>query len=246
MSASARQSVPLAPTHLAGQPVVMDAAGALWLPQHEMLIVSDLHFEKGSHYAKRGLFLPPYDTRATLTALEQLCRIYRPRTILSLGDAFHDPEAEERMDDADAARLDALCRSVDWIWVLGNHDPYPPKRFCGAVHSTVEIHGLTFAHEPWEVPEWNLAGHLHPCAIAVRDGHGVRRACFVSDDTRMILPSFGAYTGGLNVMDTAFRAVFSRAFQVHLLGKDRVYRVPHEALRPDGRGRYVGRLPRKG
>ncbi|MBB4658282.1 ligase-associated DNA damage response endonuclease PdeM [Parvularcula dongshanensis] len=220
---------------LHGQSVVFDCSGAMWLPEARLLVVSDLHFEKGSHYAAKGIPLPPYDTRATLDALERLVRLCRPKTVLSLGDAFHDKDAEARMDEADARRLDALCAAADWVWVLGNHDPLPPKRFGGTALNAAELCGLAFVHEPGATDDWQVAGHLHPCAVAQKGGRGVRRPCFVTDGERLILPAFGAYTGGLNVLDPAFAPHFPRGFATFLLGDSRVYQVPTTSLRADGR-----------
>lgn len=232
MTAHAMSPLPRPPT-LAGQPAFLDPSGALWLPDAEVLVVSDLHFEKGSHFAQRGQFLPPYDTRATLGALERLVAVWRPRRIVSLGDAFHDPQAERRMDEEDAARLEALCRAAEWLWVLGNHDPHPPQRFAGSAGEVIEAAGLVFVHEPGDHPGWNAAGHLHPCAVATRDGRGVRRRAFVTDGVRMILPAFGAFTGGLNVLDEAFAGLLEEPFTAHLCGRDRVYAVPRHCLRTD-------------
>lgn len=219
---------------LGGVEAVLDCSGALWLPASRTLVVSDLHFEKGSHYAARGQFLPPFDTRATLDGLERLMRLCQPRTMVSLGDAFHDVDAEQRMDEADAARLERLSRSADWIWVLGNHDPLPPKRFAGASHQMVDVGGLRFSHEPGDHAEWQVAGHFHPCAVARKEGRGIRRPAFITDGKRMVMPAFGAFTGGLNVLDDAFAPHFSKDHQVHLCGEHRVYRVPLKSLRPDG------------
>lgn len=218
---------------LAGQRIVFDPAGAMFLPAARLLVVSDLHFEKGSHFGRKGIFLPPYDTRATLTALEAVVARYRPKTILSLGDAFHDKGAEGRMDPADAARLAALCAHADWIWILGNHDPLPPKRFAGAVHQRAEVAGLLFTHEPGDCDGWQVAGHLHPCALVKRDGRRVRRRCFATDGARLIMPAFGAYTGGLNVKDPAVRAAFPGDFATYMMGQTRVYHIPGGALYPD-------------
>ena len=219
---------------LAGRPVVLDCSGAMWLPDEGLLVVSDLHFEKGSHYAAKGIPLPPYDTRATLDALERLVRLCRPKTILSLGDAFHDVGAEARMDESDARRLEGLCEAADWIWILGNHDPQPPKRFRGHATEATVAGGLAFVHEPGDTDDWQVAGHLHPCAVAAKGGRGVRKPCFVTDGERLVMPAFGAFTGGLNVLDEAFAPHFEE-FAVFMLGDARVFQVPVSSLRPDGK-----------
>ena len=218
---------------LAGQEIIFDCSGAAFLPAAQTLIVSDLHFEKGSHFAMRGRFLPPYDTRTTLDGIERLMRLARPRRVVSLGDAFHDREAEARMDAGDAERLERLCAAAEWLWVLGNHDPLPPKRFRGAASEAIELAGLAFCHEPAADRGWNVAGHLHPCAVAQKGGRGVRRPAFVTDGDVLVMPAFGAFTGGLNVLDPAFGGLFPRGFQAFLCGRERVYAVPAASLRSD-------------
>lgn len=212
---------------------ILDCSGAMWLPDASVLVVSDLHFEKGSHYARKGRFLPPFDTRATLDRVERLMRLCRPKTVVSLGDAFHDTGAEARMDETDARRLEGLCGAAQWLWVLGNHDPLPPARFRGLAEEVVETGGLVFSHEPGDHDGWQVAGHLHPCAVAQKDGRGVRRPAFVTDGFHMVMPAFGAFTGGLNVLDEAFDKVFPGGFQAHLCGQSRVYAVPTASLRSD-------------
>lgn len=216
---------------VAGVEVMLDCSGAAWLPEEGVLIFSDLHFEKGSHFAQRGQFLPPYDTRATLDGVERLIRLVRPETVISLGDAFHDVKAEDRMLPDDVARLERLCQQSRWVWVLGNHDPLPPKRFAGVAHEIVNVGGLTFSHEPGDHDGWQVAGHLHPCAVAQKGGRGVRRPAFVADGEHLVMPAFGAFTGGLNVLDDAFAPVFPKGFQAYLCGQQRVYAVPSSSLR---------------
>jgi len=179
--------------------------GAAWLADERLLVVADLHLEKGSAFAARGLPLPPYDTRATIARLEALVAKLKPQTLVALGDSFHDGEAEHRMDEEDAARLARLSRSLDWVWIAGNHDPVPPRAFGGAVMEELRVGPLTFRHEPRAAPATGeIAGHLHPCAAVRVRGRRLRRRCFASDGTRMIMPAFGAYAGGLNVLDTAY------------------------------------------
>ncbi|MEL7029778.1 MAG: ligase-associated DNA damage response endonuclease PdeM [Pseudomonadota bacterium] len=218
---------------LNGTEVQPDRSGALYWPEQDTLIVADLHFEKGSSYAERGVFLPPYDTRATLRALSEVCARLRPTRVISLGDAFHDLGADGRMGEAETETLMGLTRAHEWIWIAGNHDPAPPRRFGGAVRETVRLGGLFFRHEPAADPEaGEIAGHLHPCARVRRNGRSVRRKCFVSDGRRCVVPSFGAYTGGLNVKDAAFRPLFHR-YVAWVIGREGVYPIAPRDLRPD-------------
>ncbi|MGK2740796.1 ligase-associated DNA damage response endonuclease PdeM [Tepidicaulis sp. LMO-SS28] len=207
-------------------------AGALYWPEEETLIVADLHFEKGSSFAVKGVMLPPYDTGATLTRLEALCRAVKPRRVIALGDSFHDGRAEVRFADEDAARLKALTGAHDWLWIAGNHDPAPPPSFGGCVAETWERGGLLLRHEPEAAPQpGEIAGHLHPCAAVRVRGRRLRHRCFVSDGSRLILPAFGAYTGGLNVLDEAFHTLFQgHDFHAWMIGGARIVPVKGRAL----------------
>lgn len=220
-----------------GEGLIALAVGALYWPERETLIVSDLHFEKGSHFATRGVLLPPYDTRATLKRLQALIKTHKPKTVISLGDAFHDGEAEARMNGEDGDALKALVALARWIWILGNHDPDPPARFSGAVERSVRIGRLIFRHEPEPRSEpGEIAGHFHPVAKVRVETRLIRRRCFATDGERMIMPAFGAYTGGLNILDEAYDRMFRRGLSVLILGAAGVYRFEESALLPDRGG----------
>ncbi len=141
----------------------LDPSGVLHWPEEDLVVVADLHLEKGSSAAVRGCFVPPYDTRATLMALEAVVRRLRPRRVVALGDSFHDRRAEERLAPADADRIRALTSAHDWIWVGGNHDPEPPKALGGTACDVVAIGPLVLRHEPAKGAQpGEVAGHLHP------------------------------------------------------------------------------------
>lgn len=217
------------PTGLAielnGVPLLCEPSGALWWPGEGTLVVADLHLEKGSSFAQRGVMLPPYDTLATL---ERLAAAVRPdlRRVICLGDSFHDSDGPLRLAPGDWSRLAALTGLADWIWIAGNHDPSPPAWLGGTITSEIAIGGLVFRHEPTsDAPAGEVAGHLHPCATVVRRGRGLRRRCFVSDGARLLLPSFGAYTGGLDIWERAIASLFPDAFLAYMLGARRVYAV---------------------
>lgn len=218
---------------LQGETLLATQSGALYWPREETLVVSDLHLEKGSHYAARGVLLPPYDSRTTLRRLSVAVRDFAPKRVISLGDAFHDADAEARMDEGDADILGALTSECDWIWILGNHDPRPPARFSGAVETEAQIGCLRFHHEPSPgLAPGEVAGHLHPAARVRLESRIVRRRCFVSDGTRLVMPAFGAYAGGLNVLDSAFSTLFG-AFSCLVLGGEGVYAFGQASLEPD-------------
>ncbi|MGY6628939.1 MAG: ligase-associated DNA damage response endonuclease PdeM [Oceanicaulis sp.] len=212
-----------------------DLSGAALELETGALLCADLHLEKGSAYAARGQMLPPYDTRATLARLADAIKRLRPASVIALGDSFHDLGADGRMHDEDARALTALVASVErWIWIEGNHDPDPPARFGGERMAGLQLGPLTLRHEPQAGPApGEVAGHLHPCARINGTGRSVRRRCFATDGARLVLPAFGAYTGGLNVRDAAFTALFARTPDAVVIGTGRVYPVPGARLKPD-------------
>lgn len=226
---------------LCGEHSLADPDGVLVLPGHGVIIVSDLHFEKGSSYGMGGQMVPPYDTRTTLRRLAAAIARHRPRTVVALGDSFHDGLADRRMDGADAERLaDLVSGVVRWVWVEGNHDPAPPPQFGGEVHHAIELGSLVLRHEPTEGPAaGEIAGHLHPCAKVRGKGRSVRARCFATDGARLIMPAFGAFTGGLNVCDPAFERCFGRAPDALVMGRSRVYPVSAKSCVPDRRQRAL-------
>jgi hypothetical protein len=210
------------------------AEAALWWADERLLIVADLHLEKGSSFARRGQLLPPYDTRETLARLSRLIERFAPTTVVALGDSFHDADGPARMAPGDHDVLDRMQAGRTWIWIAGNHDPTPPEALAGDHADELAIGRLVFRHEPAnETVAGEIAGHLHPAARVWASGRSVRRRCFVGDGERLIVPAFGAYAGGFNILDEAFAGLFARAPTAFVLGNDRVYPVRPAGLRPD-------------
>lgn len=214
--------------------IVPDLSGALWLPEERTLVVADLHLEKGSAYAARGVMLPPYDSTATLTALATVVRRHQPARLIALGDSFHDRKAEARLAHATLASLRELQRGRDWLWITGNHDPAISRAMGGDSAETVMLSGVTLRHEPDSAatgPE--IAGHLHPTAKVRLRGRALRRRCFALSPRRCVMPAMGAYAGGLNLRDIAFRPLFRDGLSAHLLGDGRLFRIDPRLLLPD-------------
>lgn len=217
---------------LCSRTLVADTSGALYLPDHKALIVSDLHFEKGSAFAARGIHLPPYDTRSTLFQIEQLMLRYAPQTVVALGDSFHDGGAAARIASDDAAAIRRLTGLTRWVWITGNHDPEPPDDLGGEIESEFDLDPFILRHIPSGSPAvGEIAGHLHPAAIVHTRGRRLRRRCFATDGVRLVMPAFGAFTGGLNVRTAAFRNVFvDGKFTAWMIGRDRIYPVAAKRL----------------
>lgn len=221
-----------APVHFAGERLMLDPAGALYWPAERLLAVADLHLEKGSAAAVRGALLPPWDTRTTLDRLAALLRRWQPQTVVALGDSFHDAGGSARLAPADLARLRAIAAVHRVVWVRGNHDPDPPEGLAGDAVDELRLGRLRFCHAARPGPAaGELSGHYHPKARVAARGGGICRPCFVLDGRRLMLPAFGAYTGGLDVGDPAIAALFPRGGRVFLLGRDRLFSFPYATAR---------------
>jgi DNA ligase-associated metallophosphoesterase len=220
---------------IAGARVVLDPAGALWMPASRTLVVADLHLEKASSFARRGSLLPPYDSKTTLGLLAALIERRDPRQVICLGDSFHDCGGYGRLSEEDRARLSALQQGREWVWVIGNHDRRLPAECGGEAVTALAFGGLVFRHEPlpWAAIG-EVAGHLHPSAKVRGNGRAVRRRAFATDGIRMVLPAFGVLTGGLNVLDRAFAPLFKgSALRAVMIGDGRLFPMAAAALSPD-------------
>lgn len=215
-----------------GTSAICDPSGGLFIPEHSLLVVSDLHLEKGAAFARRGQMLPPYDTVETLKILASLIAHYQPRTVVSLGDNFHDRRGSELMDALLKDQLNQLIENRNWIWINGNHDPDGAVGLKGISSDRFEIGSLTFRHEPSKsLVIGEIAGHLHPCAVVKRQGGSVRSACFASDGKRLLMPAFGTMSGGLDLKHKAFQGLFNQSQLVtYILGRQRVYPVRFDRL----------------
>ncbi len=237
--AAARPAPPLAlvganvEARLAGVRVTALPMGALWIEEARALVVSDLHLEKGSAFAVRGQMLPPYDTHAALTKLARLLDELQPDIVVSLGDSFHDGGGPARLSEPDRALLCGMIDRCDWIWVEGNHDGRSAETLGGAVRDVLHLGALVLRHEPTEgAAPGEIAGHLHPAARVGGRGRSVRRRCFAFDGERLVMPAFGAFTGGLNICDEAFEPIFPNGAMALVLGRERVHPAPWERLLP--------------
>jgi hypothetical protein len=220
-----------------GEELLATAEGALVWPAAATLIVSDLHLEKGSALARRGTLLPPYDSRATLMTLARILDAHRPRRVICLGDSFHDGEGTARLAREDATALGRLTRGREWIWIAGNHDSSSPAPVPWGESVAEWSYGpFVFRHEADGRGGFaEVSGHFHPKAFVAVAGRRLSGRCFAGDGRRLILPAFGAYTGGLDVLHGAIRGLLAWPFVVHLIGRRRVHTLSAVRLL-DGHG----------
>jgi DNA ligase-associated metallophosphoesterase len=219
---------------LGGLDLLPDLAGALYIPEFDALLVADLHLEKASSLARRGVHLPPYDTRATLEHLSFSLAASRPKRLILLGDSFHDDEAHRRIDTSDIAELARLTRGIDIIWLAGNHDPSPPETLGGHYADEIALGPITLRHIPGPLSgeEIEIAGHLHPSASLEQRGRSLRCKCFVGHERRLVMPAYGSFTGSLSVSAAPFQAIFPDGdFHVWMIGGRAIHRFPSARIR---------------
>ncbi|MBB5728990.1 hypothetical protein FHS99_001468 [Sphingomonas prati] len=201
--------------------------GALFWPTRKALLVADLHFEKASWFARFGQLLPPYDSIATLADLTALVAATEAAEIWCLGDSFHDVQGCERLPAQAQAMLRGLTERTRWVWITGNHDPLIADHCGGTVVDEMTVDGLVLRHEadPRETrPE--LSGHFHPkLRITVR-GRRIARRCFVATENKLILPAFGALTGGLDADHPEIGRALGGPGQALVPVADRMLRFP--------------------
>lgn len=212
---------------LNGQKLVLDASGTIFLPEFSTLLVSDLHFEKGSFLASFRSMLPLYDTTETLSRLEKVVLKYSPKTVVCMGDSFHDFNAEARISEADVSKLNELCKNdgaCNWVWVLGNHDKFFPKNIIGRQVEAYELGGISLSHEKTGA-EFEIIGHFHPKARLSLQGHKISGKCFLYDKNLLIMPSFGTFTGGLYIDAPAIKAQFKNKPKACLIYREKLWEI---------------------
>lgn len=217
--------------------------GALYWPREAALLVADLHLEKASFYAKGGQMLPPYDSRETLERLAGAVRRTGARRVFALGDNFHDSVGPDRLEPHAAGMLDALTRALDWVWITGNHDADLADGIGGARVEEMEVAGVALRHQASRSasgPE--MSGHYHPRLVVSARGRRIARPCAVQSDTRLILPAFGALTGGMDAGAPEILSALQPASTIDALvpTREKLLRYPlwrkAEWVLPDGGG----------
>jgi hypothetical protein len=190
----------MVPFSFAGETFLATAAGALFWPTQNALLVADLHLEKASWFARLGQFLPPYDSHATLSELARDVERSGATRAYCLGDSFHDRFGCDRLPASARALLTGLTERLEWTWIVGNHDPGFADHCGGKLADEAEVAGIVLRHEAVrDDPRPEMSGHFHPKLRLHLKGRQVSRRCFVVSETKVILPAYGSLTGGLDV-----------------------------------------------
>lgn len=220
----------MVPFSFFGEQMALGAERALYWPRMEAVLVADLHLEKSSFFARAGQMLPPYDSRETLSRLAGVIRRTGARRVYALGDSFHDHAGLERMEPHARGMLDALTRAIHWTWIVGNHDG------CAGTDAADEVRlgGVMLRHCASNgEAEPEISGHFHPKVSINARGRRIARPCAVLAERadgppRLVLPAFGALTGGMNAADPAIVGAMQPAERLDALVPldDRMVRLP--------------------
>ena len=218
------------PVSICGRAFVADVSGALHWPGENALIVADLHFDTGAPAPAEGAFPPASDTRATLSRLAEVIDRFDAGTVICLGAA--NPRA---MSSEDLETLAIMQEDREWIWVTGEHGRDALEPLGGHVRDRLDVAGIVLRHEPVAGPVTHeISGRLNPAARISYYGHVIRRPCFAGNGLRLVLPAFGSYAGGVNVLDAAFAPLFGNdGFAVWVLGQEGLYPVATRLLKED-------------
>lgn len=204
-------------------------ASALYWVREGALLVADLHLEKASFFARTGQMLPPYDSRETLERLALAVRVTGARRVFALGDNFHDSAGPSRLEPHAAGMLAALTRALDWVWITGNHDPHLGAEAGGTCMDELLVGGLALRHQALPgTSEAEISGHFHPRLTVHARGRRIARPCAVNSGNRLILPAYGALTGGMDAADPAILSALqpADAIEAVLPAQGRLVRYP--------------------
>lgn len=210
----------------AGEELWLDAVGVLYWPAQNLLLVSDLHLEKGSFLAQFGSAIPHYDSRDTLERLRDALIHYQPDHVICLGDSFHDASALRRLGEQDAKLLHEMVASCrEWVWILGNHDHAMDKAFPVTTLYNETIAEIFLTHEPDAHAPVQIIGHYHPKVRLKLGSQRVKGKCFLVNETMLVMPAFGSYTGGLDCEDPVIAALSPQAFTRYFLYRDQIWKL---------------------
>lgn len=187
--------------HVAGESLLLLPEKAIYWPREKMLIIADIHFGKAAAFRALGVPVPRGTTSENLAGLDALVAAHGARQVVFLGDFLH-----ARAAHASSTQLAMLAwrqrhPELALMLVRGNHDLHAgdPAAALGIalVDEPHAIGPFAFCHHPGvDAPGYGLAGHIHPVYVLATRFDALRLPCFVVGEQGLILPSFGAFTGG--------------------------------------------------
>ena len=213
-----------------GQHFILDALGCMFHIESKTLVFSDLHLEKGSYLISQGNPLPMIDTLDTILKIQKCIDVYKPETVIALGDSLHDVHALERMHPDDKAFIMKICQSVQhWHWIMGNHDKNPEKQDLFTqfnFSSKIVTEQFQYVHDVENTDLPQIIGHFHPKASINIGPQTIRGKCFLITEKLIVMPAFGTFTGGLDIHSEAIEKLLNgQTYQCYLLKRSKVWQI---------------------
>ena len=181
---------------LYNQNFILHPSGAMFWEEEDMLVISDVHLGKVSHFRKFGSAVPQQAVKGNFQKMDAVIAFFAPQKIVFLGDLFHSTLNKEWL--IFATWLEKISAEV--ILVEGNHDIISPLKYEAlGVKLTPEIvlQNFLFTHHPEErAGFFNFSGHIHPgVKINGLGRQQLKLSCFFKSKDQLILPAFGEFTG---------------------------------------------------
>ena len=216
--------------NIKGEKFVFDKSGSIFLEDLNTLIFSDLHLGKGLSFANLGNFIPPFDLDETLLNLKSIIEKYKPKRLISLGDSFHENNSIHKMERKYVNIINNLFHKINITWIEGNHDSNLlfKEKIQGNFKNFYKLKNFKFVHSKSEIDELNIfefSGHYHPKITLKFNGLNYSYKCFILTDNFCILPSFGTYTGGLDIKSNALKKILPINKQIIILGNNKIKEI---------------------
>ena len=216
--------------NIKGEKFVFDKSGSIFLENLNTLIFSDLHLGKGLSFANLGNLIPPFDLDETLLNLKNIIEKYNPKRLISLGDSFHENKSIQKMERKYVNIINNLFHKINITWIEGNHDSNLlfKEKIQGNFKNFYKLKNFKFVHSKSEIDELNIfefSGHYHPKITLKFNGLNYSYKCFILTDSFCILPSFGTYTGGLDIKSSALKKILPINKQIIILGNNKIKEI---------------------
>lgn len=209
---------------VAGETLLLLAEKAVVWPREKMLIIADIHFGKAASFRAAGVPVPRGTTSQNLAALDALLAMHDIAHIMFLGDFLHARAAHASATVATMLAWRLRHPSLKLTLVRGNHDRHAgdpaASLLIDLVDEPFQMGPFAFCHHPDLATDgYALAGHVHPSFRLSTRYDSLRLPCFVVGRSRMILPSFGAFTGGFLISRAEGEAIYVTSGEaVHFVG----------------------------
>ena len=203
--------------------------GELYWQNKKTLIISDLHFEKGSFFSETRQFIPPFDTIETLRQLSKFIDDHPVEMIIFLGDLVHDKFAFQRMALEAKELFFEILKNINCTLTVGNHDDTSFLKDIGLnLTENIMIDDICFSHHPRIDKKFSVFGHYHPKVRLKINSRGIWTPCFIANKEKLLMPSYGYFTGGLSIKSLEIQKLFEPEYEIYPLTKEKVYKLAYK------------------